>query len=93
MNPIAYNAGLFEWTYFRSASEPLYLLLIVNEILKSIKELGIENVTFKSELNLPLKDYKNLSLKFSQDPTESTKDFSMIEGEFIIYPDEKNIKQ
>jgi hypothetical protein len=81
-NPTVYNDGLFEWTYFRTKPGDLYLLLIVNYILNNI-ELGENKVSFES---VPLLDNNNLSLKFS----EKSKGCSMIEGEFTIYPDEKN---
>ncbi len=37
VQPTDYNAGLFEWTHFRSNADPLYLLLIVNEILNNVE--------------------------------------------------------
>ena len=48
-NDTFYNEGFFEWTYFKTKADGLYLLLVVNQLLNDIL-LGADQVVFESEL-------------------------------------------
>ena len=68
----------------------LYLLLVVNKILNN-KGLGDGKVKFTSDLKKVKAGENNLSLEFSQVPTDTEKAMGscMIKGEFTLYTDEK----